>query len=453
MTHLKPLLLTGCLAAASLTACDDSARQDAQSRDALSQAIATLAEAERGYAAEIGEGGYEAHRADRLQAAAEQLEQVIAQGSGVSKVEAQRLLADVRLSQARQLVRQAKTSQSDIAGRLQRLLNQINTVEQVQRLITSRSGSDEGVVGALQEGEDMIRENKAGITSNLSELSAQREAATLNAESANEQAAGHFRRAEEAEQQAFIAENDQDRNAAEVRAYQARQEGAAAQRQAAEAQIEADRLARETASLQKESQTWDQMAQQVAGLMTKVREDGQAAATDVTEAGSAKNLGLTAVRQSLEELIEGYRQQIDQPLTEAGERINDALQQLDTATNQAAAGDRSGLRFDRLTALVEKARALSVHAAAAREVAGAASAVAASPAVSEATGNSAGISQMVSEVQTSLSEQAASLAQQTRDTIADALSSTEQLAEDQQLGQATQQLAQALRGYGQQLPE
>ena len=453
LTHFKPVLLTGCLAVATLTACDNSAVQDAQSRDALSNAIATLSEAEQGYAADAGEDGYEGFRSSRLQEAAGKLEQVISQGTGVAKVEAQRLLADVRLSQARQLVRQAKANQSEVAGQLQRLLSQLTAVEQVQHRIVARGGSDEGVLSALREGDEMVRQNQAGLTSNLSELTAQREAATINAESANETAAGHFRRAEEAEQAAFIAGSDQERNAAEVQAYQARQEGAAAQRKAAEAQIEADRLGRQIASLQTESRLWEQMASQLNDLTTKVREDGRAAADDVTNAGSAKNLGLTAVRQSLEELVDGYRQRVDQPLAEATDKINDALQQLDVATGQAAAADRSGLRFDRLTALVEKARALSLHTAAAREVAGAASAVAASPAVRDATGGGAGIAQSVGQMQTDLDTQASDLAQLTRDTIADAISSTEQLAEDQQLGQATQQLAQALRGYGQQLQQ
>ncbi len=446
----RQIVLTGCLAATGLlTACDDSSQQDQQSRAALTQAITTLTDAQRGYADGGGDETYQTYRTTQLQEAAQQLEQVIAKGSGSAKTEAQRLLADVRLSQARQLIQNARLGQAEVEGRLEALFNKAAAVERINDLIVTRGGDDEAVLSALKEGDDLVRQSKAGVSGNLAELSAQREAALINAETYHGQASEHFNQAEQAEQQAFVAENDQARRQAETRAYQARLKGSSAQRQASEAQIEADRLGLEVARLQNEAQLWDQMAQQISSLTQKVRDDGEAASRDVSTADSSRNLGVAAVRETLDALVQRYRQDVEQPLNEAVAKTDAALSRIDNAISQGAAANRTGLRFDRLSLQVERARALSQHAAAAKQVAAAVAAVADSPVMKNPA--NASTAQEIDAVRSSLAEQAQALSQSTRDTIADSMELTEQLAEDQNVGEATQSLAKALQAYGQQL--
>jgi hypothetical protein len=413
--------------------CDEPSAQTARARATLGQAVVLLDEAESGYNAAADDQAYPAFRAARLDEAEAKLREVAAQGDDFAQAQAEQLLAGVELAHARTAIDQAREGFARVSSRSVELFNYLQAVQRISGLITARTDDGGSVVSALQEGASLVEEKLAGVASSRSEFSGQRESAAIKAEDLQRQADERFARARELERQAFVADDEDARQEAHDEAYRAEIEGQALRRQAREAQIEAERFAEQIAGLETETSLWEQMSQQIAQLQQRVEQEGQAAARDVDQAGSARKLELTTVREKFDALNSLYEQQVDQPLTRAAEQAQSAVSRLEGASDAA---------FDRLAAQVEVARVLTLHAGYSRNFAAAVDAVAQSPAV---TGTP--MAQTLQSRQSALADQAKSLVERAGPVIAEAKTQAEALAGDGPTGRASAALAQSLQAY------
>jgi hypothetical protein len=441
MGVLAGVLLCG----GSLLGCAERSAEEARARAALQEATALVTEAEAGFAPEQ-QTAYPEFRLAKLEEAAGRLNEVLGQGDDLAKAQAHQLLAGIEVTKAQLALRRAGRGFSDMSSAKVELLKLLEAVERINAKMIARGGDREAVLAALDEGAASIRQSKAGIASNLAELSAQREGAMLDAEKRNGEAAGSFTRGQEFEQQAFVAENDTDRNTAYQQAYEAQLAGQAAQRSAREAQIEADRLGAEIRKLQAESRLWDQMATQVAEMRERAQTAGDAASRDVTTAGSDKELGLAAVREKYDQLNNLYVNHVDAALGEARERLERAVEHHGQAERLAEGAGKRSAQFDRLAVQVDLAHVLSRHAQYARDFAGTAEAVAGNPVVTDTP-----IAQAIATRHQQVAEQAETLRQQTGELITAAIEQAQPLVGESELGQATASLTDSLRVYDSQI--
>ena len=433
------------ITAAGLTVmgCDGPSTQSARSRASLNQAIEILTQANAGYSTEGGDQGYWDYRLKKLDEAEAKLQEVISQGDAFSKSEAQKLMAGLELARAQEACDAAEREFIHLSSLGVELFNYLQAVERIQSLITARSGDSQAVVSALAEGDKMVGEKKAAVTAQISELSAQRESATIEAEKRNAEAAELFGKSQQLDQQAFVAESDEHRQAAVREIYRSEIQGQAALRKAREAQIEADHLGNQIAALQTEASLWDQMGQEIGQLQTQVRENGEAAAQDVSKAGSDKDLGLATVRQKLEAMNNVFKEQVQSPLDRAAGLAQSAHDRFGQASDRAA---RQAAQFDQLTAQTELAQILSLHANFAHDYAILVKAVASNPSL-EGTS----MSQSLQSLSSGLTEQSQAKSEQARGVINDGQTLAESLAGDSPLGNASTALAESLQAYGQRL--
>ncbi|MEO1236046.1 MAG: hypothetical protein AAFX76_04585 [Planctomycetota bacterium] len=444
MTRFARPLLAGsvCLSACFFVGCDDEAAQIAKSRDALDEAVKLLEQAEQGFAPGDAEGSYAEYRLQTLAAAEERLQAVAAQGDPVAQAGAHRLLAGVKTSQARATTRDAVDAFARVTGRATALSNHVAAVGRINALIVARSDDGGAVLSALEEGDAMIQQNKAAVTATLAELSAQRESAILEAERLNAQAADHLSRAQQAEQRAFVADSGEAKQEAYTQTYQAQLEAQAARRAAQDQQIAADRLADEIAARRAELAEWDAIAQQVADLRTRVRDEGDAAARDVSTAGSAKQLELATVQEQFEALSSLYGAEVRDRLEDAALSAETAVEQARSAGSKSASGDRQALELERVAAQTELAHVLTRHAGYARDHAQTLAALAASPAV---RGSAA--ARAMTDASTQLNQTAAALVERADGVINDGINVADAMQGDGPVGQAAASLAAALRSY------
>ncbi|MBB6428347.1 hypothetical protein [Algisphaera agarilytica] len=446
MTRLKFLMLAGSISlTGAMVGCDEQIAQTAKARAELGEAITVLDEAEQGFA--YGEGDYSKARMDLLSEAESKLKAVIAQDvDQLAKSGAHRLLAGVSSSKANASIDKAAKGFTQINGQSAGLFNQLGTVQRINALIVSRTGDGGEIIAALDEGQGLIKQSKAAVNASLAELSVQREAATLNAEKFNGQAASHLTRAQEFEEQSRVAPNDEVKQEVFTKAYSAEIDAQEAQRLAQEQEITAKLVSEQIASLKKEIELWDKMSAQLTELKKRVEAEGAAAARDLDSAGGERVLGMTNVAEGVDLLVGLYNDNVDANLAAATAGMNDAISQLDSAIRFADAADRKTLRFEQLGAKAELAGVLSRHANYAGDFSQMLASVLESPAVAGAPA--------AAEFQSKRDQyanQAAELAKQAREVITDGLAQTEEMTGEDVVGQATQGLAQAFRTYGDQL--
>ncbi len=444
MTKPFSLILAGLTLAAGLcVGCDTEASRSAKTAAALEEAIATFDRAERGFAA-TAEGDYQQFRLAHFDEARAKLEAIVAEGDSASKISAHRVLASIDTAMAQVHADRAASAFAVIRGRSTGLFNHLAAVERINALMVARADDGGAVLGALDEGDAMIRESKAGLTSSLAELNAQREAAIVEAERHNAEAARHFETARQLEEQAILAQRIDAKQAGYNQAYAAQLQGEDARLKAQRQQIEADRLAQEIAPLQAELELWDQMATRIGELRERARQDGEESATDVSTALDAKVIAIAAVDEQYQALANLYREDVDKPLTAAIADASDAVQHLDQALGLARGGDRSALQLERAAADVARVHILTRHAGYARGFAAMLGAMAGNPALADAA-----VLERLREQQQQLARQADQLAEQARATITAGLEGI--AAEDADPNDPAQALAAALRSYGEQL--
>lgn len=448
MTRFQIFMLAGSISlTGAMIGCDDQLAQTAKARAALDEAIAVLDEAEQGFVTGEAAGDYSKFRMSRLGDAETKLKAVIAQDTDrLAKTGAHRLLAGVKSSQARASAQQATAGFSQINRRSTGLFNQLAAAQRINALIVSRTGDGGAIVKALEEGQGLITQSKAAVNTSLGELSQQREAATLKAQTFNSQAASHLTRAEEFEEQSRVAPNDEVKQDVFTKAYSAQVDAQAAQRKAQEQEIEAQLANEQIEALQTEIGLWDEMAEQLAELKQRVETDGADAARDVTTAGSRRGLALNDLQEEIAKLAADFTKNVQTPLTAAAVDMNQAVAELETAIGLADAGDKQTLRFEQVGAKTELASVLSRHANYAADFSQMLTAVIENPVVA---GGSA--ASELQAKQDAFAQQAAALSGEARGVIEDGLAQSETLAGEDAIGQATQGLAQALRTYGDQL--
>jgi len=430
-----------------MVGCDDQVAQTAKARAALDDAIVILDEAEQGFVTGDAAGDYRAFRITRLGEAETKLKAVIAQDADrLAKVGAQRLLAGVKSSQARDEAQRAAAGYSQISRRTKSLFNQLATAQRINALIVSRTGDGGAIVNALEEGQTLIQQSKAAVNASLAELSVQREAATLNAEKFNSQAASHLTRAEEFEEQSRVAPNGEVKQQVFTQAYSAQVDAQAAQRQAQEEEIQAQLAADQIEALRTEIGLWNKMAEQIATLKQRVETEGADAARDVNTAGSDRGLALASVQEQVDQLAVIFNEQVRNPLGTAAGQMSEAVALLGSAIGQADAPDKKNLQLEQVGAKVELAGVLSRHANYAENFSALLTSIIDHPAV--AGGSAAAALQTR---QGEFAQQAVSLKDEARGVIADGLTQSEAMTGEDPIGQASQGLAQAFRSYGDQL--
>lgn len=431
----------------ALVGCDDQIAQTAKARAVLDDAIVMIDEAEQGFVSGDTSGDYRAFRMDRLSQAETKLNAVIAQDADrLAKIGAHRLLAGVKSSQARAVTQQAEAGYRQINSRTSGLFNQLATAQRINALIVSRTGDGGAIVNALDEGQTLIQQSKAAVNASLAELSVQREAATLNAEKFHSQAASHFTRAGEFEDQSRVAPNGEVKQEVFTKAYSAQVDGQAAQRQAQEEEIQSQLAAQQIEALRTEIDLWDKMAEQITTLKQRVETEGADAARDVNTAGSDRGLALASVQEQVDQLSVIFNEQVQAPLATAAAKLSDGVAQLDKAIGLADAPDKKTLQFEQVGAKVELAGILSRHANYAVDFGEMLTAIIDHPVVA---GGSAASSFQAKHAE--FAQQAVTLKDQARGVIADGLTQSESMSGQDDIGQASQGLAQALRTYGEQL--
>lgn len=448
MIRINCFLLAGSLTLSLCVAgCDDQVAATAKSHAALQEAVDLLDEAEQGYVGPEAGADYNAFRMDKLREARTQLETLVAEGNNAAtKAGAHRLLAGVKLSQARAATDRAVTGFARLNGHSIGVFDHLAAAQRINALIVARGGDGGAVLKALEEGQELVRDSKAGINSSLSELSAQRESATLKAEQLNGEASSHFTRAQEFEEQSRVAPNDEVKRDVFTKAYSAQLKGQASQRLAQEQQIEANQLADQIAALRSQLELWDKMGVQVSTLKQRVQMEGDEAARDVSTAGSRKDLALTTISGEVQTLTRHFNDNVDGPLNAAASEAESAVAELEKAKGLASASEKSALEFEQAAARVELAHILSRHASFTADFGKMLDAIVQNPNVAGSSTASEYRSQPAE-----LADRAAALVDRAKDVIEAGLAQTESMAGDTATGQASQALAQALRTYGDQL--
>ncbi|MEM7624643.1 MAG: hypothetical protein AAF333_03330 [Planctomycetota bacterium] len=442
--RIQTVSLAAIVLATGLTAgCDDSAAQAAKSRASLGEALATLEEANRGYVSGDSDQDYSAFRRDKLAQAEGQLETLTQAPDPVTATEARLRLAGVYTTQAYDEVKQAAAAFAGVGQRSRSLFDQLATIQRINTLIVARTGDGGAVLNALGEGDALIRQSKAGVTANLSEIAGQREGAILDAEKHNNAAAGHFTRATEFEKQAFVAATDAEKQEAYTNAYQAQLAGQAAQKQAQDAQILAGRLAQQAAALENEVKLWDKMAQQVGDLTERVRREGDSAARDVSTASSNKGLAIATMKEQHDAITAAYDQGVKARLDTAVDLAKRAIDSLEGVRSAADRSQREKVAFELLSARVTLTQALTRQARYTKDYAGIVRSIAENPAVAGTAAASAAQSQAVT-----LGNEAQEATERAQAAIDAGL---QQIEEGQLAGDDADSMAQALRTYGTQL--
>lgn len=441
-------LLTGSLVLVALaTGCDDQIATTAKSRAALDEAIVLIEQSGQGYVTGDSHADYRAFREGKLAEARTRLDAVIAQASDpVIKAGARRLLAGTNLSQAQADLQHAVNSYSRVAASSANLFNYLAAAQRINALIVSRGGDGGSILNALNEGQELIRENITKVNASLSDLTSQRESAMLKAEQLHSEASSDFTRAQEFEEQSRVAPNDQVKREVFTSAYSAQVDGQDAQRRAREQEINAEQYAAQIASLQSQLTQWNAMSQRIDTLKVQVQEAGDEAAREISEAGSSKNLVLAEVSEQIEAMTTLFENEVRGPLDAAANHADSAIQQLDEAINLADAQAKAGLNLEQIGARVELAQVLSRHAVYTRDFAAILETVRGNPGVA----NSSAVSSLESS-QSELTSRATALTQRAQGVISEGLKQSETMASEDATGQASQALAQALRSYEQQL--
>lgn len=448
MTRINCFLLAGSLTLGMCVGgCDDQVAATAKSHAALQDAVRLLDEAEQGYVGAEGNLDYPAFRMAKLEEARGKLETLVSQANNpTTKAGAHRLLAGVKLSQARASMQQAIDGFEQLTGRSTGVFHHLAAAQRINALIVARGGDGGAVLNALEEGETLISDSKADVNSSLSELTTLREAATLKAEQLHAEASTHFTRAQEFEEQSRVAPNDQVKREVFTKAYSAQLDGQASQRLAQEKQIEADQLAKQIEALRSQLELWDKMNVQVTTLKQRVQQEGDEAARDVSTAGSRKDLALTTISGEVQALTGLFNEQVDAPLNAAAGEAEAAVAELEKAIGLADASERGVLQFEQAAARVELAHVLSRHAGFTADFGQMLNAIAENPAVAGTPAASE-----YADRPSALADRAAELTDRARAVIEAGLAQTESMAGDNAMGQASQSLAQALRTYGEQL--
>lgn len=433
--------------------CDDQAAQVAQDRAMLTEASDVYKQANRQYLPEGESKSLTEYRSEKLAAAESSLQSLTTSlDDPVAKSSAQLLLSEVKRDRVRVTVRQTERAFGLVVAQGRALSSQIVKLEHINALITARGGDGASVLAAIDQGEgDVIglaemNQKRAAVTSDLSELSTQREAATLNAERYNAEASEHFSRSQQYEQQAFVATTKQNRDTAYRNAYQAQIDGHVAQRSANDAQIEVDRLAEQIAGLRTEVELWDGMATSVDNLKKRVQEDNDNAASDVSRAGGDKSAALTEVRKQFEKIEAEFTQNVAGPLAEAVTRATEAVDLIDKARSSAQGSQRQSLGFDRIAAQVTLTQVLSRQAGYTRDFANLVGAIGENPAIAGSS-----VATECRTRATRLNNDATSFAEQARKVIGEGLEEADGLAGETEIGRNTAALVEALNSYGSQL--
>jgi len=443
VTRVQCFVLAGMASLGVLTAtgCDDQAAKLAESRVALSEAIALLDQAEQGFAPEGEAEGYLGYRTKMLGQAEAKLDAILGQGGlsdPVMIAGAHELQAGVKVSLARVLADDADAAFVRINGQSTGLFSHLAAVEQINAVIVARGGDSASILKALEEGDDLIAEKKKTIAADLIELSAQREAATLNAEKHHSQASSHFTQAQEFESLAINAASDEQKLAAYTQDYQAQIAGQDAQRHARDEQIDANRIAEQLAALKTQVNLLDQMATQVQDLRSRVQQEGSQAARDVSTANSTKGLVVAGVQEEYAKVAAIYHDKVDAPLAAAADQVRSAIEHLDQAMASADRADRRALETTRAGAQVDLTRVLSAHAGYARDFAKITSVFTDSPAIA---GNAA--AGTFRSKQDKLISQAKTLSEQAKAAMDEGIESSDALADE-----AAEARTQTLRAYG-----
>ena len=299
-------------------------------------------------------------RREALQQSIAEIESAIRAGEGPSQAAARRLLADVYASIARIDAGQAMEQYSGLMSRSPALAAYLRSLDGSASRVAQLEEGDQGIREQLQQEirdqqarQAQLQQQRQQLQTQLQELQEQRdEQAQLSLAAMTEmtQLTG----------EAFMAEGDEQYDL-EAEAAQARRRAEEFDTAAELHQIDIDAAQAEVQLLDAQLQRLDEVLDNLADEVEQRRQRDQQRITQRDAAEQDRTAAAEQLAGEFDETWSVYQASVDQPLIEAVRMLDDAMDQINLAVNQADSQVQTHAQLGLAGMHVEKAHLLSRH--------------------------------------------------------------------------------------------
>ena len=357
----KASMMVLVMAAGGLIGCGESASEP----EALDRAVESFQQAHRGYVPQGADADpldARRYRQQALRETTQQLDEVAESGPVAQQISARRLLADIDLSAAYHLTREASMAYARLVPRTVKLMSHSVAADRAAARGDALDLNQPELIQVLEQEIQTQSKRQKQLQDELAELAEQlkvEEAAQAEQRQARDQATSQ---AQSLREQGFVAEGDEQFDLYDQAAKQERQ-AAVATAEMERRQLNIDMLSSRIDVANSQLSLINELVNELRQRVEAGRQRQQEIEQGVAEAHEARDVSLTTLTAEFQDVLATYREEVDAPLNAAGQRLNQAVRHLDTAQGQAGGGaDRvlaQNVQGDRLAALTTHAQLLA----------------------------------------------------------------------------------------------
>ncbi len=356
MSKFKPILLIGIIALSVviMQGCSREASQHAAAQEQLEKALDIIRQAELGYVPDdVGNISYRDYRHQVLTSAADELNEVVNNGSKDQKLSAQRLLADIYAHSARYAMRKATDEYAAVTSQSTRLFSYLIAADRISKRINQLSGDSAGIISILEDSERERKFEQLEIEQRLQDLYDQRSDIETQIHTLRDKMDAAAAKAREIRDQAFIVQGEEQYDLYE-RANDIEQGINQLAARIEEQQTIIDDLAVTIKPLQAELELnlkiLQMLQQQINDIETAEHTDRQ------DMAGAKKELTdqVDVLKKEFNEIIDQYHHRVDTKLTAAMKNMGTSVAMLDEAVSGSSRQMKTDVQRELLAKQLEQ---------------------------------------------------------------------------------------------------
>ncbi|MEZ6192301.1 MAG: hypothetical protein R3C45_13565 [Phycisphaerales bacterium] len=362
-----------------MVGCDSQASQQAEAQRHLQAAREKLGLANAGYVTTVSDQGAQdedllVYRQEAMDAAFEDLNQVMSLDAPSEKAQALRLAADIDASAARHAARKAAIENAALAGRSTVLMGYLAAIEGASSRSVALQPQYDQKIAELQAEIQEQTARRAQLVEEVSGLDGQIQAVTPKVQEFKARADEGYAKAQTVREKAFVTSGEQmydlQDQAAELER-KAAIESASAEQQ----QVVVNDLTSRKALAQAQVETIDKLLEVLNTQVKSAQANVQRQADESAEAAKAGADAIATLAEEYKSIADVHREAVHKNMVLAGEKAEKAVAGLTQAVSlsQGARGGSSeaeSVKLQLLAAYVNQAHIATTHALYLRDLAG-----------------------------------------------------------------------------------
>jgi hypothetical protein len=362
-----------------MVGCDSQASQQAEAQRHLQAAREKLGLANAGYVTTVSDQGAQdedllVYRQEAMDAAFEDLNQVMSLDAPSEKAQALRLAADIDASAARHAARKAAIENAALAGRSTVLMGYLAAIEGASSRSVALEPQYDQKIAELQAEIQEQTAKRAQLVEEVSDLDRQIQAVIPKVQEFKARADEGYAKAQTVREKAFVTSGEQmydlQDQAAELER-KAAIESASAEQQ----QVVVNDLTSRKALAQAQVETIDKLLEVLNTQVKAAQANVQRQADESAEAAKAGADAIATLAEEYKTIADVHREAVHKNMVLAGEKAEKAVAGLTQAVSlsQGALGgasDAESVKLQLLAAYVNQAHIATTHALYLRDLAG-----------------------------------------------------------------------------------